>query len=176
MRRALAFLLLVALSGCQPAGPSAEADNTALAPASSLEQAAIDTGVIADASKLTPVGLYRNSHEAGRDRLCILPGEKGHFRFGMQAVVGEETVCTGRGTARLVGDRLILNFARSACLIVASYEGDRVVLPGALDVTCSDLCTGRGTLEGVAFPRITQDETSARAERTNEGEPLCNAG
>lgn len=176
MRRAQALLLLAALGGCKPAEPSAEAGNAASTPASSLERAAIDTGIVADVSKTSPVGLFRVKHEAGRDRLCILPDEKGYFRFGMQVSIGEESACTGHGTARRAGEKLIFNFARSSCLIVASYEGDRVVLPGALDVSCSDLCSGRGTLEGVAFPRITRDEASARAERTEEGETLCVAG
>jgi len=178
-------LLVLALAGliasCGDPAPSSPgpADGAAVngmtPAAAALERAAMDAGVVTDISKISPVGLYRHRHEAGRDSLCILPGEEGRLRFGLEAVFGENIECHGQGTARRSGDKLILNFARSACLIVARYEGDRISLPGALDVECSRLCSERGTLEGVFFPRVSANASVAGDARSAKGQPLCPA-
>jgi hypothetical protein len=164
---------VLTIAACQPAPESPPQANVSAADISPLERAGIAAGVVADARGTSVIGLYQHMHEAGRDALCIVPGEKGRFVFGAQAVFGEETICRGHGTARMAGDKLILNFARSACLVVAGYDGDRVSLPGALDMTCADLCTNRGTFEGVSFPRVSSEISAARAVRDREGDPLC---
>lgn len=143
------------------------------APAAALERAAIDAGVVADVSKISPVGLYRHRHEAGRDSLCILPDKEGKMRFGLEAVFGENIECRGQGTLRRSGDRLIMNFARSACIVVARYEGDRIALPGTLDVECGRLCSERGTMEGVSFPRVSGSASVAADARSAKGKRLC---
>lgn len=175
--RHCALFPLLLLAGCGQGGSSSSRSGGAArsgdATSASLEAAAIHSGVVTSAVSVSPVGLYSHSHEGGRDSLCILPGEGGHFRFGMEAQFGKDTGCLGYGTARIAGDKFILNFARSACLVVASYEGDRISLPGALDVSCSDLCTERGALEGVSFPRLSKDAGSAEAARDHHGNPLC---
>ena len=175
-RLSLMFPLLL-LAGCGPGGSSSDRTSGAArsgdSTSTSLEAAAIHSGVVTNAVSVSPVGLYSHSHEGGRDSLCVLPGEGGHFRFGMEAQFGKDSACRGYGTARVSGDKLILNFARSACLVVASYEGDRISLPGALDVSCSDLCTERGALEGVSFPRLSKDARSAEAARDHLDNSLC---
>lgn len=143
-----------------------------------LEQAALASGIIADAQATSPVGLYQHRHEAGSDVLCIAPGSAGNqgdrFRFALQVEFGEDTQCQGSGTGKRIGDnRLLLNFARSSCLIIASYEGDRIALPGALDLNCRSLCTNRGALDGVSFPRTGHDARSATSARDKDGAPMC---
>lgn len=138
-----------------------------------LEQAAVGTGLVVDVSKVQPTGLYQHSHEGGRDRLCVVPSKNGQFRFGMEAVFGDTTVCTGRGKAKRAGDKLIFDFERSTCLIVGSYEGDRVSLPGALDISCDDLCNDRGSFEGVSFPRVSEDIAKALKASSRSGALLC---
>lgn len=170
---AAALLLALPLGGCGGSGGGAGADHAAETPASALEQAAIRAGVIADAGRISPIGLYRRRHEAGLDSLCILPGAGKDMRFGLDATFGEHIRCSGHGTARQSGDKLILNFARSACLVVARYDGDRVALPGSLDVDCESLCSERGSLEGVAFPRVSREAVVAGAARDSENAPLC---
>lgn len=173
MRRTslVAFLLLAA---CQRAPADNVGTEPVSAPMSGLERAAIDSGAIADAAKISPVGLYRHSHEAGRDALCIIPGKSGQLRFGMEAVFGEEPNCRGHGVARRAGDKLILSFkGGDRCIIVAQYDGDQVALPGVVDMACADLCEGRGTLEGVSFPRIANDAATALRARDRGGDPLC---
>ena len=172
-KAAAALMLALSLAGCGGGSRGAAPDNAASAPASALEQAAIRAGVIADAAHISPVGLYRRRHEAGLDSLCIVPGAGKDLRFGLDATFGEHIRCSGHGTARPSGDKLILNFARSACLVVARYDGDRVALPGSLDVDCESLCSERGSLEGVAFPRVSREAAVAGAARDSENAPLC---
>lgn len=175
MRRASAALLLLT-AACQRGGAADDGASSRSGPASSLERAAIETGAIPDMSAVSPVGLYQRSHEAGRDALCVIPGTGGQFRFGMEAVFGEEPSCRGQGVARRAGDKLVLSFRGGArCIVVARYEGDQVALPGVVDMACADVCDGRGTLEGVSFPRIANDAASARKARDRKGDPLCPA-
>ncbi len=178
----LVLALVGAATGCDGQGASQPGEGGAAgnvapttAAAAALERAAIDAGAIADIGATSPVGLYRHRHESGRDSLCILPGEEGRMRFGLEAVFGENIECHGQGTLRQSGDKLILNFARSACLVVARYEGDRIVLPGALDVDCNRVCGDRGTLEGVTFPRVSASASVAADARSDKGSALCAA-
>lgn len=174
--RQLRLLPLLMLAGCQqgPAASGAGSDASG-APLSGLERAAIESGVIADSTKLSPVGLFQRSHEAGRDALCVMPGKAGAFRFGLEANFGEELRCRGNGSAKRAGDKLILNFGGGdRCIVVAQYDGDQVALPGVVDMACADLCDGRATLEGVSFPRIAGDAASALRVRDSGGDPLCN--
>lgn len=165
-----AVLVLVMLAAA--CGRQDGTNNAAPPVASALEQTAMQAGVVAD-TRAPPVGLYRSRHEAGQDSLCIVPDAKGRMRFALEAAFGEQSECHGKGSLRRSGDRLILNFDRSACLVVASYEGDRVSLPGALDVECDALCNARGSLEGVSFPRVSRDAGVARDARAQDGAALC---
>ncbi|MBH1999566.1 MAG: hypothetical protein I8H96_10550 [Sphingomonadaceae bacterium] len=175
MRR-ISLALLMILAACQRT-PAADQPVASGAPSpSGLERAAIESGVIADATRISPVGLFQRSHEAGRDALCVIPGKDGAFRFGLEANFGEDLSCRGRGSARRTGDKLILRFSGGdRCIVVAQYDGDQIALPGVVDLACSDLCDGRGTLEGVSFPRIAGDAPSALRARNSAGEALCKA-
>lgn len=173
LRHLVVIMAALAVSCSKPVAPltnTNEMESTAAA--SALEQAAHQAGVVADTST-SPIGLYRIRHEAGQDSLCIVKGKDGALRFGLEAAFGEHSECHGSGAVRRSGDRLIMNFDRSACLIVADYQGDRVALPGALDVECDRLCSERGSLEGVSFPRVSRDEGVAHDARSRKGEPLC---
>ena len=174
MRRIDAVLLCLMVAACQPP-PGKETGRVSETQApTGLERAAIESGVIADAARTSPVGLYQRSHEAGRDSLCIMPGSKGSFRFGMEALFGEEPSCRGEGTARRTGDKLILSFKGGArCIVVAQYDGDQVSLPGVVDMACARLCEGRGSLEGVSFPRVASDAAAALRVKARSGDPLC---
>lgn len=175
MRRTSLVLILL-LAACQrdPATPMSAGAQVSATSGSGLERAAIETGVIADTAKISPIGLYQRSHEAGRDSLCVIPGRNGDFRFGLEAIFGTEQSCKGRGTARRAGDKLILSFAgRNRCIVVAQYDGDQLSLPGVVDMACDSLCEGRGNLEGVSFPRIAGDAAAALRTRDRTNDPLC---
>ena len=172
-RTSLAFLCLLAACQREPvAGESANLRGAA--PPSGLERAAIASGAITDATKVSPIGLFQRSHEAGRDALCVVPAKGGAMRFGLEAIFGEDQSCHGRGNARRAGDKLILHFSGGgSCIVVAQYDGDQVALPGVVDLACADLCRGRGSLEGVSFPRIAGDAATALRARDKSGDALC---
>ncbi len=167
-----AFLLLAA---CQrEAAPAQGPRETGIQTSSGLERAAIETGVIADAAKVPAIGLYQRNHEAGRDALCVVPAKNGDYRFGLEATFGEDQSCAGRGSARPAGDKLILSFSHSDhCIVVAQYDGDQLSLPGVVDMNCASVCKGRGSLEGVSFPRVASDAASAFQARDSGGGLLC---
>lgn len=171
--RTASLVLIILLTACQRDDALTSSD-TGRPAASGLERAAIASGVIPDADRLSPVGFYQHRHETGRDALCIIPSGKGNYRFGAEAAFGEGERCRGRGTAHRAGDKLILSFAGpSQCIAVAQYDGDMIVLPGVLDVKCAHLCDDRGSLEGVSFPRLAGDATSALRAMDSAGEALC---
>lgn len=175
--RQTSLALLLLLAACQRGGTPAPAPReTGVQTSSGLERAAIETGVIADTAKTPAIGLYQRTHEAGRDALCVIPAKNGDYRFGLEASFGEDQSCEGRGSARRAGDKLILSFSRSDhCIVVAQYDGDQISLPGVVDMKCAEVCKGRGSLEGVSFPRLASDAASALQVRDSAGEPLCNA-
>ncbi|WP_336964255.1 hypothetical protein [Sphingobium aquiterrae] len=179
MARADRFILLpmlAALAACGGGDAAAPGDHGTPPPqASALERAAIASGAIADPRAISPVGLYQRPHEAGRDLLCLIPGPaQKPYRFGMEAVFGTEQSCRGEGTARRAGDKLILHFSgRSGCIVVADYEGDRIALPGVVDMACDALCSGRGSLAGVSLPRIGNDPRAAAVATDRRGGTLC---
>ena len=169
------LLALLLLAGCQDEGGRSAASSGDAPSATGLERAAIESGVIADAAKLSPIGLFQRSHEAGRDSLCVIPGRSRDFRFGAEAIFGKEQRCRGQGTAKRAGDKLILKFSGAdGCIVVAQYDGDQLSLPGVLDMKCAALCDGRGSLEGVSFPRVGSDGASALRAQDRNGEQLCN--
>lgn len=178
MRRTSALLsLLLILPACQrqgaPVDQPASSGDTGPSP-SALERAARETGLVVDASRIPPIGVYQQRHESGRNILCVRPGADGRYRFGAEAAFGSDEVCHGAGTARRAGDKLILRFSgRSQCTIVAQYDGDRVAMPGVVDIHCAKLCAGGASFEGVAFPRIASDEQAAARVRDRDGEALC---
>ena len=176
MRR-ISLTVLMLLAACQRAdAPSSSSirRETGTSASTGLERAAIESGVIADAAKLSPVGVYQRRHESGRDALCMIPDRSGDFRFGTEAMFGEGQSCRGHGTARRAGDKLILSFSgRDHCIIVAQYDGDQLSLPGVVDMNCASVCDGRGSLEGVSFPRISGDAASALRALDSRGDPLC---
>ena len=172
MRRAsAAFFLLLAACHRPAAAPDAPGLTDG---ASGLERAAIASGAIADASRMSPVGLYQRNHEAGRDALCVVPAGGGQLRFGLEAIFGEEPSCRGHGVARRAGDKLVLSFrGGDRCIVVAQYDGDQIALPGVVDMACAALCEGRGTLEGVSFPRVANDAAAALRSTDRAGSALC---
>lgn len=177
MRR-ISLAYLFCLAACQQSAPSSTPVGGEAASAVGLERAAIDSGVIADAARTSPVGLYQRQHESGRDALCIVPAKTGEFRFGLEAMFGEQQSCRGHGLARRAGDKLILSFAGRGdhCLIVGQYDGDQLSLPGVVDLKCNNLCEGRGSLEGVSFPRLSSDAASALRAADRSGRALCDPG
>ena len=167
-------ILLGACSGDGESGGSEAADR--------LNVAALEAGALPDQSQIDPAGRYGRRYEGGADSLCLVPDKeerRDHYRFGVETLIGGDEYCRGTGTAKLAGDKLILRFDgrrgldSAACLIVARYEGDRIAMPGALDISCALQCSRGGSLAAVSFPRIDGDVAAARQMRDGKKDLLC---
>lgn len=166
----LAFPLGLSACGDRQA-PSAPPEPQAEV-ASGLETLAVESGALVDGAARDPVGSYGRTYDGGRDRLCITSDAQ-DYRFGAEIRIGDDEFCSGGGTAKRSGERLILSFADSKCRIIARYEGDRIVMPGAVDTACAELCSNRGTLAGVTFPRTGGNNMAARRVRSIDSKALC---
>jgi len=173
----LVIALSLGLSGCGDRRDSAAAqpsDEPRTEAASSLETLAVESGALDDLTARDPVGSYGRTYDGGRDRLCLIPDGGGRqYRFGAEVRIGDDENCKGSGTARRAGDRLIFSFSGSECMIVARYEGDRIVMPGAVDTACAAMCSDRGSLAGVSFPRTGSDAAAAMHVNSTKGDRLC---
>ena len=167
-------LLLGACGGDAPlpSGQAVRSDPANVAAA--LDALALEEGVLASAGD--PAGGYGRSYVGGRDRLCITAtGASGEerYRFAIEVRVGETEGCAGRGEARLSGGTMPLAFDGTKCRITARYDGDRIVMPGVVDDGCAALCTRRGSLAGVTFPRLGEAGQDAMMVTDSDGGRLC---
>ena len=177
MRFLPAALLLLALpAGCgAPQGGEGESSSAA---SRELDSLARETGALPDSTQIDPTGSYARRYEGGGDSLCLVPeGSSGRrFRFGAETRIGGEEYCRGRGKARLAGNKLLFEFdggSGQQCTIVADYEGDRIVLPGSVDIACASLCSDRGSFAGVRFPRTSREASAALKLNDRTGRALC---
>jgi hypothetical protein len=179
--RAVALLAgAMCLAGCGDSDRIGDVDargSARSAAAEGLDALALESGALPDAAAIDPAGRYGQRYEGGSDRLCLVPdgAARGRYRFGAESLIGQEEYCRGTGRARLSADKLLLRFegAGKDCLVVARYEGDKIVFPGALDIACAALCSSRGSLAGVGFARVDRDVAAARAQRDSRNDLLC---
>lgn len=177
-RRGLTCLVALMLAGCgsgtderedRAERPSATADQ--------LDALAMESGALPDQSAANPVGRYGRRYEGGVDRLCIIPESEGasRYRFGAEMLIGGDEYCRGAGEARLDDDKLVLQFegAGEGCTIKARYEGDRLVMPGALGMACNLLCSSRGSFASMTFPRVDRNARAAAQMRDANKDLLC---
>lgn len=172
--------LLIGLAGCDgvpDSKPEERASREISVASAELEALAEETGALPDSTQGGPAGRYGRRYEGGSDSLCLVPDaqDRERFRFGVESRIGQDEHCRGTGSAELSGDKLLLQFEGRGrdCLIVARYEGDAVVMPGAPDLRCAALCSSRGSLAGVRYPRIDRDAAAAKAMRDNRAQALC---
>ena len=179
-RSAMLPLALAGLGACSGGGDSAAREAPAIdgsAASEELDALALETGALPDSMEIDPAGRYGRRYEGGSDSFCLIPDgtARGRYRFGAETRIGSDEYCRGGGQARLSADKLLLRFegAGSQCTIVARYEGDKIVMPGGLDLQCAALCTSRGSFSGVAFPRLDRDAAAARGMRDAKRQQLC---
>jgi hypothetical protein len=168
----------MSLAGCDGTATSSGQDEAAMSPAAEeLDALAVETGALPDRVETDPAGRYGRRYEGGSDSFCLIPdgGARGRYRFGAETRIGQEEYCRGTGRTRLTADKLMLHFdgAGKDCMIVARYEGDKIVFPGGLDLRCAALCSSRGSFAGVSFPRIDRDIVAARQMRDMRRNQLC---
>lgn len=179
-RGRIVLLPVAMLAGCDSAGAPSGApggDQVQTETASELDALARESGALPDSEGSDPSGRYGRNYEGGRDRLCLVPDGNAHgrYRFGAETRIGQDEYCRGTGTAKLAADKLLLRFEGRGgdCMIVARYDGDQVVMPGALDMRCAQLCSSRGSFAGVTFPRVDRDARQARTLTAADGTALC---
>lgn len=139
-----------------------------------LDALAAAEGVIPDGGDRSPEGGYGRTYAGGRDRLCLVEDGAGGYRFAVEVRIGQDQGCRGEGEAQLDGGgQLSLTFDGTGCRIDARYEGDRLVFPGRVDESCARLCSRRGSLAGVTFPRIGDGRAMASSMTDSGDEVLC---
>lgn len=173
-----ALVLLAGCDGSTPDAPRNAAVPDASAPTTagqSLENLAVESGVLSDTPDRDPAGGYGRGYEGGRDRLCVLGQDaaSGDHRFAIEIRIGAEEYCRGTGTVRQQGDALTFRFDAGGCSVTARYEGDRIRFPGAVDGACAALCSRRASLAGVSLPRLSDGESGAVGVTNKDGAPLC---
>jgi len=171
-------LALAMLAACNNDPGTAESDEAPASPAAEgLDALALESGALPDRDETEPAGRYGRRYDGGSDSFCLVPdgSARGRYRFGAETRIGGDEYCRGTGMARRAGDKLLLRFEGRGgdCRIVARYEGDKIVMPGGLDVACAAVCSSRGSFAGVAFPRIDRDVAAARRMQDRDQVPLC---
>lgn len=165
MKNGAPLLAIALLAGCHRAARQPE--NAAAA--TGLEAAAIAAGVIDDPSTIDPTGLYARD----RDRICLIPGADG-FRVGLTVDLGDSYWCSGRGTATRSGETLHVSLANApGCDFDASFDGERIAVPGRLPEACRKACVSRASLTGLTVERLSDSPSEAAALRDHRGQLLC---
>ncbi|WP_010217090.1 hypothetical protein [Sphingomonas sp. PAMC 26621] len=166
MKRLL--LALCVLTGCQKENAPGE---KATPPATALEAAAIQAGVIPDPNSTDITGLY--VREA--DRVCVVPSATG-YRIGVTVDYDDREHCGATGVVTRSGETLHVAFDTSrggGCSFDARFDGDRIVFPGRLPAGCQALCTEHAAISGLALDRLSESASEASTLRGPRGTLLC---
>lgn len=167
MKRVVLACLLLAACGKAPDKPAAAAN-----PASGLEAAAIEAGVIADPASTDIAGLYARD----TDRVCIVPNATA-YRIGVFVDYGENQTCGASGVVSHVGETLNVDFPEApGCNFDARFEGDRIVFPGEVPSACSAICRGRASVAALDLERLSESVSEASTLRNARGKLLCAGG
>lgn len=171
MKPEIPLIFLLCLAGCgigEP--PSGESE----AELSSLEQAAIDAGVIPDVRNVTLAGAFERQSDLGTDSFCAVGNDENGYQVGMIAVFGPDSKCEGLGEAERQGEnvRITLN-SEEKCSFTGRFDGVELNLPGALPKSCESYCSPRAGFNGVSFYLIGEGDAVARSTRGRDFDNLC---
>ena len=171
MKPEIPLIFLLCLAGCgigEP--PSGESE----AELSSLEQAAIDAGVIPDVRNVTLAGAFERQSDLGTDSFCAVGNDENGYQVGMIAVFGPDSKCEGLGEAERQGEnvRITLN-SEEKCSFTARFDGVELKLPGALPKSCDSYCSPRAGFNGVSFYLIGEGDAVARSTSGRDFDNLC---
>ena len=162
-------LVLVSAACSRRAAP---AENRTAKPATGLEAAAIQAGVIPDPADTDITGLYARD----TDRVCIVPGATA-YRIGVYVDYDEQQNCGGSGTATRVGNNVHVQMdAAEGCGFDARFEGDRLVFPGRVPEACKKICSRRASIAALDVDRLSESVSEASTLRDAHGRLLCGNG
>jgi hypothetical protein len=168
--RRVGLVMLLALAACSR-GP-APAEKRTATPATGLEAAAIQAGVIPDPADTDITGLYARD----TDRVCIVPGATA-YRIGVYVDYGEQQNCGGSGTATRVGDTVHVQMdGAEGCSFDTRFEGDRLVFPGRVPDACKKVCSRRASMAALDVDRLSESVSEASTLRDAHGRLLCGNG
>lgn len=175
MKRSALVLLSLSLAACEAADEGGAATEAAAdAPLSSLEQAAIEAGVIPDIRTVTLSGAFERQSELGIDRFCAVGNDERGYQIGMLAVFGPESKCEGLGEATRTGETVNIRLtSKETCSFDASFDGVELQIPGSLPESCASYCTPRAGFSGVSFYLVGEGDAVARSTRGREIDSLC---
>jgi len=147
---------------------------------STLDQAAIDAGVIADPETIDLAGLYTNAGGGGPDRLCASGARDAGYSIGLLVAFGARSQCEATGAARFDGDRVAIEVLRTAsgkpvadCRFLARFDGAQLSLPGSVPAACAAACTPRASLAGAVFALADSGSAAARTAHGRAIKRLC---
>lgn len=171
MRRSLPLVFALVLAGCGQQQPGPDKPEPEI---SSLEQAAIDAGVIPDVRKVTLSGAFERRSNLGTDSFCAVGNDENGYQIGMLAVFGAEAKCEGLGEAERDGEnvKITLN-SEEKCSFTARFDGVLLKLPGAMPKACASYCSPRAGFNGVSFYLVGEGDAVARSTRGRDIENLC---
>jgi hypothetical protein len=171
VKHAVALIFVLFLAGC---GQGQSGSEQPVAAVSSLEQAAIDAGVIPDVRNVTLSGAFERQSDLGTDRFCAVGNDENGYQVGMIAVFGPGTKCEGLGEAERSGEnvRITLN-SEEKCSFTARFDGVELELPGGLPDGCASYCSPRAGFEGVSFFMIGEGDAVARSTSGRDFDNLC---
>ena len=161
MTRAAPLALLL-LAACQRGEPAATGNSAG----DRIEAAARGSGLVIDPATRPLTGSWARE----TDHACIVPAG-GQSRIGVVIDYGEGQACAGRGTVRQDGGALDVRLG--ACRLRATFDGERIVFPGAVPATCDRLCTGRASLAAMTVDRLSDSASEAATLRAPNGRLLC---
>ena len=169
---------LLLLSACNLSGDEQGKDSPEHSTQpSSLEQAAIDAGVIPDVRNMNLSGAFERRSDLGEDRFCAVGNDEHGYQVGLLAVFGPDSKCEAMGSAVRVGENVRITLdGKEKCTIVASFDGVELQFPGDLPQSCKSYCTARASLDGVSFYLVGEGDAVARSTRGREIENLCPGG
>ena len=168
MRAIWLLLSIAALAACHRSAPQPQATSTA----SGLEAAAIAAGVIDDPGTIDPTGLYARD----RDKICVVPSSSA-FHVGVYVDYGDGYACSASGEATRAGETLHVELTSApGCNFDATFDGERIAVPGRLPDACQKACTSRASLAGLSVEKLSDSLSEASALRDGRGRMLCAGG
>ena len=171
MKGGVLLVIALLLTGCGQGRSDPEKPDAQL---SSLEQAAIDAGVIPDVRNVTLSGAFERQSNLGTDSFCAVGNDENGYQVGMIAVFGPNSKCEGLGEAERDGEniRITLN-SEEKCSFTARFDGVELKLPGGMPDGCASYCSPRAGFNGVSFYLIGEGDAVARSTRGRDFENLC---
>jgi hypothetical protein len=171
MIRCIALSLFVlALAACgDNGGKTAPATDASR----SLDQQAIDKGLLPDPEGRALSGRYETRSDIGIDKFCAV-GDGASADIGLLAVFGPESKCEAQGEAEFVGEKVRITLSgKDSCSFDADFDGIQLRFPGAVPAGCASYCTPRASMGGTAYYFTEPGDQSARKTLGRDIERLC---